>query len=68
VSESEIETYNRRELWRDVASYLRIAQGAVERAQASLEDLHELEGAELLQPFADDLRRAANDADEETWS
>jgi hypothetical protein len=63
--EAEIERYNRRELWRDVANHLTVAREAVEQAQGSLEDLAELVLVEALQPIHDALRRAANDADEE---
>lgn len=63
-SEAEVEAYNKRELWRDVANHLRVAQESVEQAQSALEDLHEQAYADQLQPLVDDLRRAKADASE----
>lgn len=60
-----VEQHNRRELWRDVANHLRVAQEAVEQAQGSLEDLGESELADVLDPIVDATRRAANNAEEE---
>jgi len=66
MSEAEIEAYNRRELWHDVANHLRVAQESVEQAQGSLEDLGLNDHADQLSEIKDQLRRAANDATEQS--
>ena len=69
-TQEQIEVSNRRDLWRDVAANLHVARDSIELAQGSLDDLrvYGVDGAafaEQLQPIVDDLRRAANDADEQ---
>ena len=65
MSEAEVEQHNRRELWSDVANHLTVAREAIEQAQGALEDLSEPDFANQLQPFVENLRRAATDASEE---
>jgi len=55
MSEAEVEAHNRRSLWQDVATHLRVAGECVEWAQGVLEDLDETSFAEGLQPLADRL-------------
>lgn len=68
MSEHEVDRHNARELWRDAANHLTVAYESITRAQVALEDLDtygEVGGkvyADLLQPHADAMRRAADDA------
>lgn len=62
--QAEIDRHNRHLLWQSAAEHLAAACHAVERAQGTLDDLGEGPNAEQLQPLADDLRRAATEANE----
>jgi hypothetical protein len=68
--EAEVNDYNRRELWHDIANHLDVAVGAIEQAQGALEDLATYgvttgtEWADQLDPHREAIRRAANDARE----
>jgi hypothetical protein len=69
MSEQEVDQHNRREAWKDIAEKLHGAEHLLELTQGSFDDLviyaPETAGyAEQLQPLIDQVRRAANDADE----
>lgn len=65
-TEAEVEQHNRRELWRDVANHLRVAYESIEQAQDTLEDLKLTHFSDQLDEHADAIRRAANEALEQT--
>lgn len=64
TDEAEIRAHNLRESWREIAGHLNSARHSVEQAQGCLEDISNAPWADVLQPIVDDLRRAANEANE----
>jgi hypothetical protein len=67
ASDEEVMARNRRSAWHEVAAHLSAAHHELVLSQAMLEDaeLDRADYADQLQPVADVLRRAANDASEE---
>lgn len=61
-TQEQIEESNRRSLWRDVENHLTVAWESLEQAQSALEDLHQPDYADQLQPFVDAIRTASTEA------